>query len=368
MVKSIKTEKENNSEVSINTQIKKFAINGLYGFNTIILIGMGRRLGIFNYLYEKAKSTPNSGKYHEVIFTPFELSKNLKLDSKYLDGWIHLALECGILEIADSEKKILKTAPYIYELLIDRNNEFYVGGSLGAFYYIAPTQDVFIENFKTGKVWSILDLPGDFMKDLQERGARFGSLAERLFSRKFKNFCKNLQKEGNIFELGCGYGFNLETWAKKYKGASFVGIDIDPIALAHAKELINRNNWNERIEILETGIDEFTRSFKKKFDLIILNQVLHEMNTDENYRKGVFNNLYLLLEDEGILLIGESMIPDTFAPQKRFQLFDITHKFTEVKASRFYNEKTFQKFIASTLFTRSEYIKEGGSSIWVIRK
>ncbi|MFW9972098.1 MAG: class I SAM-dependent methyltransferase [Candidatus Odinarchaeota archaeon] len=367
-MKFIKTEKENNSEISIGNQIKKFAINGLYGFNTIILIGMGRRLGIFNYLYEKAKSTSNSGKFNEVKFTPAELSENLNLDFKYLDGWLHLALECGILEIADSEKKILRTAPYIYELLIDHNNESYVGGTLGAFYYIAPAQDTLIEHFKTGKKWSILDLPGDFIKDLQERGARFGVLAERLFSRKFENFCKHLQKEGNIFELGCGYGFNLETWAKKYKKVRFVGIDIDPIAIAHAKQLLSRNNWNERIEIYETSIDEFTHSFKEKFDLIIMNQVLHEMNTDENYRKGVLNNLYSLLKDDGILLIGESMIPDTFAPKKRFQLFDITHKFTEVKASLFYDEKTFREFIDSTPFTRAGFIKEGGSSIWVIRK
>ncbi|MFX1504308.1 MAG: hypothetical protein ACFFDH_25330, partial [Promethearchaeota archaeon] len=176
MVELIKIENEGKPEITIGNQIKKFAINGLYGFNTIILIGMGRRLGIFNYLYEKANSLSVSDKNMEVTFTPIELSENLNLDSKYLDGWIHLALECDILEIANSESKLLKTAPYVYELLIDRNSEFYIGGTLGAFYYIAPTQDIFIKNFKTGNVWSILDLPGEFMRDLQERGARFGAL------------------------------------------------------------------------------------------------------------------------------------------------------------------------------------------------
>jgi cyclopropane fatty-acyl-phospholipid synthase-like methyltransferase len=233
---------------------------------------------------------------------------------------------------------------------------------------MAPAQDILIENFKTGKIWSILDLPGDVMIDLQERGARFGTLVERLFSKKFEDFCKNILKKGTILELGCGYGFNLKTWAKKYENTRFIGIDIDPIAIEHAKKLIEENNWNERIEIFEIEINEFVRSFKEKFDLIILNQVLHEMKTDENYRIGVFKRLYSLLKDNGILLVGESMIPDTFSPKKGFQLFAITHKFTEVKASFFYDEKTFQEFIDSTLFTRSEFIKEGGSSVWVIRK
>ncbi len=364
----IKTENTSKPEISISNQIKKFAINGLYGFNTIILIGMGRRLGIFNYLYEKAKSSSSSGNKTEVTFTPIELSENLNLDFKYIDGWLHLALECGIFEIANSGQKILKTAPYVYDLLIDRNNEFYIGGTLGAFYYMAPAQDILIENFKTGKIWSILDLTGDIMKDLQERGARFGTLVERLFSKNYENFCKNTLNEGIILELGCGYGFNLETWAKKYREARFIGIDIDPLALAHAKKIIDTHSWNERIEIFETEIDEFAHSFKKKFDLIILNQVLHEMNTDENYRRGVFINLYSLLKDDGILLIGESMIPDTFAPKKRFQLFDITHKFTEVKASLFYDEKSFKEFIDLTPFTKANFIREGGDCIWVIKK
>jgi len=348
--------------------MKKFAINGLYGFNTIILIGMGRRLGIFNYLYEKAKSSPSSGKNTVVTFTPIELSEKLNLDLKYLDGWLHLALECGIFEIANSGKKILKTAPYVYNLLIDPKNKSYIGGTLGAFYYMAPAQDIIIENFKTGKIWSLLDLPGDVMKDLQERGARFGTLVERLFSKKFEAFCRSLQKKATILEVGCGYGYNLETWAKKYKKARFIGIDIDSNGLVHAKKLIEKNNWNDRIEIFETPIDEFANSFKDKFDLIILNQVLHEMNTEENYRKNVFKNLYSLLKDNGILLIGESMIPDTFAPKKGFQLFDITHKFTEVSASLFYNENSFKEFIDSTPFTKADFIKEGGDSCWVVRK
>ncbi|UCC20435.1 MAG: hypothetical protein JSV62_03865 [Promethearchaeota archaeon] len=50
------------------------------------------------------------------------------------------------------------------------------------------------------------------------------------------------------------------------------------------------------------------------------------------------------------------------------QLFDITHKFIEIKTSLFYDERTFREFIASTSFKRAEFIREGGSSIWVIRK
>ncbi|MFX0043591.1 MAG: class I SAM-dependent methyltransferase [Candidatus Hodarchaeota archaeon] len=364
----ITSENKKESEITVKDQIKKFAINGLSGFNTIILIGMGRRLGIFNYLYEKGKASKYSNENIVVSFTPFELSEKLHLDLKYLDGWLHLALECGIFEIVDSEEKILKTAPFVYDLLIDPKNESYIGGTLGAFYYIAPAQDILIENFKTGKIWSIYDIHGDVMKDLQERGARFGILVERLFSKKYEDFCNRIQNKAMILEVGCGYGYNLINWAKKYRKAQFIGIDIDPIGLVNTRKLIEKKNWNDRVKIYETSINDFTRNIKEKFDLIILNQVLHEMNTDENYRRNVFKKLDSLLKDDGILLVGESMIPETFTPKQGFKLFDVTHKFTELSVSLFYNEKSFKEFIESTPFTKAEYLKDGGDSCWVIKK
>ncbi|MFX1587371.1 MAG: class I SAM-dependent methyltransferase [Promethearchaeota archaeon] len=365
-MEKISRNNQDGAEISIKDQIKKFAINSLYGFNTIILIGMGRKLGIFDYLYEKNKS--NANKHFVIKFTPDELANNLHLDVNYLDAWLHLALECGLLEIDDLKKKSLKTAPFVYELLIDRNHISYIGGTLGAFYNIAPAQEIMLKNFKTGKAMDLLKLPGDVVKDLQERSRRFGKLIEKLFSKSFTDFCKSLYKQGSILEVGCGYGFNIETWAKKYEKARFVGIDIELKGVEFAQKLVDQNGWNKRIEILKTSTNKYAQITKDKFDLIILNQVLHEMNPDENYRRQLFKDLYLLLNDNGILLVGESMVPDTFAPREPFKLFDITHKFSEAGSARFYNEKTFKIFIDSTPFTKAEFIEEGGTKFWAIRK
>ena len=92
MVRIISKRNQNRKEISFKEQIKKFGINSLYGFNTIILIGMGRKLGIFDYLYEKVNSMLNRGKISTVLFTPKELSENLNLDYKYLDAWLHYTI------------------------------------------------------------------------------------------------------------------------------------------------------------------------------------------------------------------------------------------------------------------------------------
>lgn len=349
-------------------QMKKFLIKGFYGFNTVLMFGIGRRLGIFDYLLEKSKSSSSSEKKSSVSFTLEELSENLNLNLGHLDAWGHLSLECGLFEIDHSCERCLKSAPHVFELLIDRDSQFYIGDTMGAFYWFAPYQDKTVENFKTGNIITDHDVSDEVIQDTMLMGGRFGSLLERLFARNFKDFCKNLRKQGSILTVGCGYGFNLQVWAKKYKKAQFVGIDINPKAVELAKELFKNNNLGDRVEILEIPIHEYANTTTKKFDLILLNQVLHEMNHDEKYRINVFNDLYSLLKEDGVLLVGESMIPDTFTPKKEFQLFDVMHKFMEVGFARFYDEKTFKDFVDKTKFSKTEFVKKGGVYFWALKK
>lgn len=355
-------------EVTLREQLKKFLIKGYYGFNTILTLGLGMRLGIFDYLYDKSKKSPSTSVISSVDFTPDELIEKFGYDSKFLDAWLHLALECGIFEIANVSKRTLKTAPHVYTLLIDRKNMFYVGDTIGFFYYLAPLQNYVFDFFKTGYVDVSSEIPEEVVIDGHRSSARMGELVERLFSSNYKDFSKFLKKQGKILAVGCGYGFNIEKWAEKYKRAQFVGIDIDSKAIDFARNLINQHNWAERIEVFDIPINEYTKKTEEKFDLILLNQVLHEMNHDEDYRRGVFKDLYSLLKEDGILLVGETMIPDIFDPKKERQLFDIMHKFFEAGFARFYDQQSFKDFVDSTPFTRAEFVKKGGEYFWAVRK
>jgi len=368
MMKEISDKNQFENEISMKEQVKKFLIKSLYGFLTVLMFGLGRRVGILDYLLEKAKNENNTGKISSVTFTIEEVSEKLNLERNYVDAWVHTALECGLLEIDDSSKRSLKTAPFVYDLLINRNQPAYVGDPLGAFYYLAPYQDLILNAFKKdGKVPNF-EFTDEVIHDINRMSARFGTLIERTFSTNYKEFCEKLQNEGVVLEAGCGYGYNLQVWAKKYEKAQFVGIDIEPNAIDYAKKMVKKNNWEKRVEIYRIPIDEYAKKSSKRFDLITLNQVLHEMEHDVNYRLNIFNSLYSLLKDEGILLVGESMIPDTFAAKQKLLLFDVLHKFLEARYAKFYNEEDFKEFIDSTPFTRVEFIKEGGNSIWVIRK
>jgi hypothetical protein len=93
------------------------------------------------------------------------------------------------------------------------------------------------------------------------------------------------------------------------------------------------------------------------------------MDPDKNYRLGALKNIYSLLKDDGLLIVGESMIPDTFASKKQFQLYDIMHKWLEVSfGAHFYDENDFKQLIEATGFTNIQLIKEHGNYFWSIKK
>jgi len=356
-------------EVSLKEQMKKLAITNMIGFQTVLVFGIGMRLGIFDYLYNKAKAENPAEKIICLSFTLEELSQNLKLKMKYLDAWFHMGLECGIFEIDETSERVAKTAPYVFDILINRDHKYYVGGTISNFYKIVRYQERILEGFKSGKIGAILDMPPEDYKIGQQSSARVGTLIERLFAKYFIEDQEKLLNGANVLEVGCGYGFNLEIWAKKYREAKFVGIDIDPIGIEHAKKLIEEHNWSDRVVVNEIPLEQYIQIEDKRFDFIILNQVLHEMDPDKNYRLGALKNIYSLLKDDGLLIVGESMIPDTFASKKQFQLYDIMHKWLEVSfGAHFYDENDFKQLIEATGFKNIQLIKEHGNYFWAIKK
>ncbi|KKK43403.1 hypothetical protein LCGC14_0668980, partial [marine sediment metagenome] len=362
------SQNQTNTEITIANQTKKFLVKSMYGFQTILAYGLGQRLGIFEYLYEKAQKSEE--KVTSISFTLEELSDNLNLDLRYLDAWVHILIACGIFEIDESREKCAKTAPYIYDLLIDHKGMFYVGQMIAGFYSMASNQDLFVEGIKTGKTSNINDIPAVDYKGGQLMSARFGSIVERLFAKRCKEDRKKILKEtANIIEIGCGYGFNLEGWMKKYKKAKFVGIDIDPNGIEHAKQLIEESNWSDRVELYQIPLEDYVTKTDTKFDIAILNMVLHEMNPDDKYRLSVLDNIYTLLKDDGLLIVGDTMIPDLFKPNTKIQLYDVMHKMLEVGiGSKFYDEQSFKGLIDSSSFKHTELIRERGDYFWAIRK
>ncbi|MFX0011879.1 MAG: class I SAM-dependent methyltransferase [Candidatus Hermodarchaeota archaeon] len=356
----------------LNEIIDYYSKECIQGYHTVLLISLGRRLGIFEYLSKLKEVDANNKESKIITFSPEAIAQELKLDPLFLDGWIHIALEFGIFSINKGKKGFLQTAPYIYELFLDNNSPFYLGNLYGWIYKTAVMQEIIFERFKTGQAIERLD--GAIFEESSRDGQKLSTINNntrlRLFSKNLKIHHQNLRDGGRILEIGCGIGTNLQIWANKYKNAKFIAIDPNPRAITILKEIIGSNNWEDRIEALNYSLKEFVGTdIDKRFDVIILNEVVHEIIGDDATRKKFINDTYGLLKDDGVLLIGEEIIPKTFDVEKGKTFWKSIKKWDEIIfGARFYNQEEFKKLILSTKFKHAIIFQEKTDCIWAISK
>ena len=81
-----------------------------------------------------------------------------------------------------------------------------------------------------------------------------------------------ISKEKNILDVGCGRGYLLESLANK------VNFIHKPVGVEPVK---HEDTISPRIEIINSSINSFLQKNKSKFDLVILKQVLHLLNSNE---------------------------------------------------------------------------------------
>ncbi|OLS12661.1 MAG: hypothetical protein RBG13Loki_3740 [Promethearchaeota archaeon CR_4] len=288
-----------------------------------------------------------------------------------------MAIECGIFEIDEVSHQTLRTAPYIFEMLINQEDylDKYLGAVIAAFYQLTSIQSFILRGFKTGELLHKSEESIEKRMLLQKNSARMGARAEQVFSTHCKEYKKVLSEDGILLEVGCGFGYNLETWAKKYPKAHIVGIDIDADATKLLQERILANNWGDRIEIVHASTKDYVQRAAKTFDVILLSHVLHELDPDEEYRKSFLLDIYALLKDDGILILADPLPPkiftsqDTGPDQQWTHFWRVFSRWNEVAfGARFYDKEGFQKLIASTPFKHVELLQEAEHAIWAIKK
>jgi ubiquinone/menaquinone biosynthesis C-methylase UbiE len=379
--------------------LEKFGVQKNFAdFHRVVTLGMGYYLGIFDYLEKKVRPTPptlNIPQNTSVSFSLDELNEHLKLNKEYLKAWLILTIGLGVFEHDREHAGFFKTAPHVYDLLINSESKYPIRSAYMWIYQFIVLQNDIFDKFKHGGY--LTRKSGEIVEKAGIEGQRFSSSYgfQRLsiFNNNYKEFNERLDKGGFILEVGCGHGFNLEHIGKMYKNARIIGLDINLKSVKNARKVAEKHGWSDRMEIFNTSIDNYLKSVKSDtsetsetfkptytqsipthtFDLIIMNEVLHEIITDESQRIEIVNNLYDLLKEDGILIIGERPIPDILEIESKATQ-DVFHGIMNwvetCYGARIYTEKSIRSFLSSLRFKEDkiEQLGEGNGVFWVLRK
>jgi len=92
----------------------------------------------------------------------------------------------------------------------------------------------------------------------------------------------NCEKASNILDIGCGTGLITLMLAQRNLNSNITGIEIDKIASQEAQENIFNSDWEERIKIKNTSLQQFIP--QSKFDLIVSNPPYFPQNKSQQIR------------------------------------------------------------------------------------
>ncbi len=101
-----------------------------------------------------------------------------------------------------------------------------------------------------------------------------------------------------ILEVGCGEGGNLIPFLER--GCIAVGVDLNKEQVENAKNFISDALPNSSIELLNQDVYELGEKHKKKFDFILLRDVIEHIHDQNKFMK----HIKMFLKEEGRIFFG----------------------------------------------------------------
>jgi len=130
------------------------------------------------------------------------------------------------------------------------------------------------------------------------------------------------EKATTILDIGCGTGLITLMLAQRNLSSNINGIEIDKIASQEAQENICNSDWQERIEIKHTSLQQFTS--QSKFELIVSNPPFFPQNKSQQSRDIARHTNTLSFEeliDNATKLLAEKGIFGIIIPKNSEEYF-----------------------------------------------
>jgi SAM-dependent methyltransferase len=269
------------------------------GFNTIHLIDLGIRIGLFKAFADAPDSTAE------------DIARRLGLDAHYVDVWCKTAFGMELLDAQEGPR--YRLAPHLDTILATPSHPRYLGG------YVRLGTDVAAQDFRR----CVTAFATGAVKPFQGRGDEFNqAIAESTWglqvvtAKKIMPGLDGLPAQlegGRVLEVGCGTGNLLVQLAKAFPRARVVGVDIEAESLAAARAKIEKAGLADRVEVRHGTIADTVEA--GSIDAVVMVEVLHEIGA--SIRPQVVRECGAALKRGGWMVIVDETYPTTLEEMRR---------------------------------------------------
>ncbi|XP_060073865.1 S-adenosylmethionine-dependent methyltransferase Rv2258c-like [Ylistrum balloti] len=242
-----------------------------------IMIGID--LGLFEQL-----------KKNDGPVTSQQLADACNLKDRYVQEWLGCMVSCRIVSMDASDKY------FIPESLKPGLN------ALGFAFFI-PVMDVLTTKVKDcfkkdgSKGFGYTEMPKEVVDAIENKTADPDEAVNQLL----KPLPKPLESKATILDLGCGGGNLTRALRKRFKDADIYGADLSETAITKAEAL---SKSVKNLKFVKTDITRMPADWTRKFDWVILYDVLHDLPDNVNAMKEV----HRVLKDDGAVSIVDPNI------------------------------------------------------------
>jgi SAM-dependent methyltransferase len=298
---------QNNSrDITADSQVAR-VFEWRRGFNTVHLIDVGIRAGLFKALVDRPGASAE------------ELAAELGLHAPFVATWCKTAYGMELLDADDGPR--YRLAPFFDSILAAPSHPRYLGG------YVRLGTEVAAEDFKlcatalrTGAVRPFQGRGEDFAQAVAESTRGLQVVTVKKILPGLEGLASRLEAGGTVLEVGCGSGQLLVQLAKAFPRATVVGVDIDADSLALAHARLEKAGVAERAQARKGNVGSAVTP--SSVDAVMMVEVLHEIAP--GIRPSVISECVAALKPGGWMLIVDETYPSTLEelrkPEFRFPL------------------------------------------------
>jgi 2-polyprenyl-3-methyl-5-hydroxy-6-metoxy-1,4-benzoquinol methylase len=287
------------NEITADSQVARI-FEWRRGFNTIHLIDLGIRVGLFKAIAEAPGSTAE------------QLAEKLGLHAPYVVAWCKTAYGMELLDAEDGPR--YRLAPHFDTILAAPTHPRYLGG------YVRLGTDVAaedfrrcVEAFRTGVVKPFQGRGDSFNQAIAESTQGLQVVAAKKILPGLDALPARLEAGGTILEVGCGTGNLLLGLAKAFPKARVLGVDIEADSLASARKKIAAAGLEGRVEARQGTVGAAVQA--GSVDAVVMIEVLHEIA--QPIRPGVVKECGAALKSGGWMVIVDETYPTTLAEMRQ---------------------------------------------------
>jgi len=237
--------------------------------------------------------------------TEADLAERFGYAPRYVQVWCRAAFAFELLDW--NEASGYRLAPHLESLLLDPDDPQYSAGRIQTYVAFYEDYRAFPALLKTGETWPRSAHDPWLLEAITNSTKPNARAIVQILEREAPDTVTRLEAGGRILDVGSGGGYHVVQYARRFPGASVVGLEFEPAMVELAGRTLADAAVGDRAQVIHGDANALDAI--DAYDLVTFCIALHETGGPAEYRN-VLERVRRALKPGGTVIVVELPYPD----------------------------------------------------------